>query len=101
MALTINRPGNSAAYCPMELRKTQCALVGLTAETIVHAVKMEIKLRIVKMALKQMTMPAQKLSDVIFSVTSASRISVGTELELNRTPSSVLSSNDINTILDE
>ena len=63
MEQTISLPGNSAAYCPIELRKMQCALFSLTELTMAQAVKVEMRLRIVSREEMMIMSPAQKEKD--------------------------------------
>jgi hypothetical protein len=61
MLQNISRPGSSAAYCPMELLRMQWAFASSIAETIAHAVKVLMRLNIVKSAEMIIKSPAQKL----------------------------------------
>ena len=66
---------------------------------MLQAVKVDTKLRRVKIADTMIKMPAQKLMSVCSVCIRACRISVVTPAELNRTPSSVESSKLMNTML--
>jgi hypothetical protein len=67
---------------------------------MVHAVNVEMRLRSVRIAERIMDMPAQKATEVCLSSNKAWRTSVVTPAELKRTPSSILSKRDMNTILE-
>lgn len=100
MEPTISLPGNSAAYCPMELRKIQCALLASTEFTIAQAVNVDIRLRMVNNAEMIMKRPAQKDSDPCSPSRNCCRTVVVTVAELYKTPSSVDKSRDMKTILE-
>lgn len=94
-------PGSSDEYWPMLDRKMQCAFFALTDETMDHAVKIEMRLMIVKIADKMMKMPIQKVTVKSSSAASDFRTSVVISAELKSTPSSVDNNNDMNTMDEE
>ena len=100
MLKTTNLPGSSAAYCPMLERNTQWAFFPSTAETIAHAVNVEIRLSNVSKADTMMRSPAQNATVSWFELWRLNLTSVVTLAELNRTPSSVDSNSDMKTIVD-
>ena len=99
MLHTINRPGSSAAYCPMALRKIQCVLISSMLLTMPHAVNEAIKLRTVKSDETIIVKPAQKLIEAWWPSRSASRTLVVTGAPLNSIDNSVDSSRDMKTML--
>lgn len=101
MEQTISLPGSSAAYCPIELRKIQCALLASTELTIAQAVKVDMRLRIVKSAETMIMSPAQNDNDQCWPSCSSLRTEDVIDDELKRTPSSVESKSDMNIMFEE